>query len=73
MRTLPIYTFLMALFKLLFCTPDAYHHSWWCIPWQIVILPMLAYTIYFLMSLLEAIRIVSKLKHLGEHIEVEVG
>ena len=73
MRTLPLYTFLMALFKLLFCNPDAYHHQWWCIPWQIVMLPMVAYTIYFLASLIEAVRTANKLKHLGEHIDIEVG
>ena len=73
MRTLPMYTLVLALFKFFMCTPEAHHHEWFCLPWQIVVLPMSIYTVYFLISLVKAVKIANSIKHLGEHIDIEVG
>jgi len=73
MRTLPLYTFGMSLFKIFFCTESAYHHQWWCVPWQVIMFPMVIYTIYFLISLVKAVKLANQLKNIGEHIDIEVG
>ena len=75
MRTLPVYTFFLALFKVLMCSEGAYHHDWWCLPWQIVLLPTALYVVYFLASLIEAVRLATKAANYTEteDIDIEVG